>query len=257
MRKVFLAILVMAFVLGYAGLVLANETSPGIQFTPHNVYNMTGSPDAQPCAMCHTPHSGTGDYPLWNRQLQGVVYDMYNSPSYDMDRAIQPQAPSSLCLVCHNGVFSQLVNYPGPGSIEVDAYDFTMNNGKWAMLGTDLTNDHPISFTYNPIKDSLQDWNDFPKPIPCPQNPERKWIPSLNSGNTIRYPLYGAGWDQFECATCHAVHDTVNYPGKQLVGGKSVGTQVFFLRHDNTASEMCRDCHRARWNGPSGFGPWQ
>ena len=45
------------------------------------------------------------------------------------------------------------------------------------------------------------------------------------------------------CATCHAVHDTVAYPGKQMVGGKSVGTQVLFLRRDNAESAMCADCH--------------
>ena len=58
----------------------------------------------------------------------------------------------------------------------------------------------------------------------------------LDSGlSRSTYPLYGPGTTaapttQFECATCHAVHDTVAYPGKQMVGGKSVGTQVFFLR---------------------------
>ncbi|NWF76046.1 MAG: hypothetical protein HXY53_05665, partial [Nitrospirae bacterium] len=53
----------------------------------------------EPCAMCHTPHSGSSDYPLWNRMAPGVVYEMYQSASFDMYEGNQPQAPSSLCLV--------------------------------------------------------------------------------------------------------------------------------------------------------------
>jgi hypothetical protein len=249
MKRVLIFALALTLVLGIAGLTIAGKDNPGIKNTPHDVYNMTGDTSIQPCAMCHTPHSGTGDYPLWNRAIPGVVYEMYNSPSFDMNEGKQPQAPSALCLACHNGVYSSLVNYPGPGSIDNASYDYEMNPGLWAMLGTDLKDDHPVSFTYVPSKDNTQDSNEFPQPIPSPVTPDRKWIPDT-TGN-IRYPLYGANHDQFECATCHAVHDTVNYTGKNFVGGKSVGTQVFFLRKDNAGSSMCADCHRARWEGTS------
>ena len=112
---------------------------------------MTGESGLEPCAMCHTPHSGTGQYPLWNRDQGPQTYTMYNSPSFDMnDFNTGPQDPSSLCLVCHNGVFSSLVNYPGPGSHTNENYDYQMNPTFWAMLDTDLTNEHPISFTYDP-----------------------------------------------------------------------------------------------------------
>jgi len=65
-----------------------------------------------------------------------------------MYKGKQPKSPSSLCLVCHSGVYSTLVNYPGPGSIDNPSHDYEMNPGLWAMLGTDLTDDHPVSFTY-------------------------------------------------------------------------------------------------------------
>jgi hypothetical protein len=254
LKKIFCILLSMGLILGFAYAIMAGPTVPGIKDTPHDVYNMSGNEDIEPCAMCHTPHSGSGDYPLWNRMAPGVVYEMYQSPSFDMYEGNQPQAPSSLCLVCHNGIYSSLVNYPGPGSIDNPEYDFEMNPGLWAMLGTDLKDDHPVSFTYDPIKDNAQDFNDFPAAVPCPTTPDRMWIPDAQTGQ-IRYPLYGANRDQFECATCHAVHDTVNYAGKQFVGGKSVGSQVFFLRNTNQVSTMCADCHRARWSGTS-WGPW-
>lgn len=249
MKKLLIAVLAFALVLGTVGMLIAGPTAPGIKNTPHDVYNMTGDATLEPCAMCHTPHSGSGDYPIWNRMVPGVVYEMYQSPSFDMYEGNQPQAPSSLCLACHNGVYSSLVNYPGPGSIDNPSYDYEMNPGLWAMLGTDLKDDHPVSFTYNPTLDNTQDNNEFPDARPCPTTPDRMWIP--DETGAIRYPLYGANKDQFECATCHAVHDTVQYDGKQFTGGKSVGDQVFFLRSSNAGSEMCNDCHIARWEGTS------
>lgn len=258
MKKVLVIALAFSLVLGIASLLYAvSETVPGIQETPHDVRVMTGETTAEPCAMCHTPHSGTGDYPLWNRDQGAQTYQMYDSPSFDMGTAgSQPQAPSSLCLVCHNGVYSTLVNYPGPGSHQNENYDFEMNPTFWAMLGTDLTNDHPISFTYNPALDT--DLNGFPLGnTQCTGgNPNRLCIApgSPNTIGFIGYPLYGANHDQFECATCHSVHDTVLYSGKLLVGGKSVGTQVFFLRHDNSGSQMCAACHRNRMGDTGGHG---
>jgi hypothetical protein len=250
MKKVLIIVVALTLILGVATYLWAREGGqPGIQGTPHDVQVITGESGLEPCAMCHTPHSGTGDYPLWNRDQGPQSYTMYDSPSFDMnDHNTAPNAPSSLCLVCHNGVFSSLVNYPGPGSATNENYDYEMNPMFWAMLDTDLTNDHPISFTYTPSKDSSQDNNGFPDPQPCPDALWRQWIPGSNGSH---YPLYGPGTvasptTQFECATCHAVHDTVPYPGKQMVGGKSVGTQVFFLRRDNSGSAMCADCHRNR-----------
>lgn len=248
MKKALLLLVALTLVLGVATLG-ARETGPGIMGTPHDVQVMTGEAGLEPCAMCHSPHSGTGDYPLWNRDQGPQTYTMYNSPSYDMnDMNTGPQAPSSLCLVCHNGVFSSLVNYPGPGSHSNENYDYEMNPMFWAMLDTDLSNEHPISFTYDPSDDNSQDNNGFPAAVPCGDAPWRQWI----NAATANYPLYGPGTTlspttQFECATCHAVHDTVAYTGKQMVGGKSVGSQVFFLRADNTASAMCADCHVNRY----------
>jgi len=252
MKKVFLLLVVLSLVVGVASLWAREGGTPGVLGTPHDVQVITGETGLEPCAMCHSPHSGTGDYPIWNRDQGPQTYTMYNSPSFDMnDFNSGPQAPSTLCLVCHNGVFSSLVNYPGPGSHTNENYDYQMNPTFWAMLDTDLSNEHPISFTYDPAADNSQDNNGFPNATPCPTAPWRNWIVGSNGSH---YPLYSGGnavsrtasSDQFECSTCHAVHDTVMYPGKQMVGGKSVGTQVFFLRRDNSGSGMCADCHRNR-----------
>ncbi len=248
MRKILFFVTAFLLIPGIATFLWAREDgTPGILGTPHDVQVITGEAGLEPCVMCHTPHSGTGDYPLWNRDQGPQTYTMYNSSSYDMNEFnTSPQSPSSLCLVCHNGVFSSLVNYPGPGSHSNENYDYEMNPTFWAMLDTDLTNEHPISFTYNPALDSSQDNNGFPDAAIGSSSPWRAWIPG--DQGSLTYPLYGSGTitaptDQFECATCHAVHDTVAYPGKQMVGGKSVGSQVFFLRTSNAGSALCDDCH--------------
>jgi len=254
MKKVLLIVLALCLVVGVATSLRAGLTGPGVYDTPHDVRVITGEEGLEPCAMCHSPHSGTGEYPLWNRDQGAQTYTLFDSPSFDMYSGNQPQAPSSLCLVCHNGVFSSLVNYPGPGSHSGEEYDYEMNPTFWAMLGLDLSNEHPISFTYDPAMDSTQDNNGFPDPVVCTTgNGDRNWIASANTGKTYAYPLYGGtaavpGFEM-ECSTCHSVHDTVPYPGKQLVGGKSVGSQVFFLRSTNSESKMCADCHRNRYNG--------
>ncbi|MGW8180658.1 MAG: hypothetical protein ACWGQW_18140, partial [bacterium] len=160
MKKVFLLLVALTLVLGVASLWAREDGTPGISGTPHDVQVITGESGLEPCAMCHSPHSGTGQYPLWNRDQGPQTYTMYNSPSYDMnDFNTGPQEPSSLCLVCHNGVFSSLVNYPGPGSHSNENYDYEMNPTFWAMLDTDLSNEHPLSFTYDPSKDNSQDNN--------------------------------------------------------------------------------------------------
>jgi hypothetical protein len=126
------------------------------------------------------------------------------------------------------------VNYPGPCSNPDAAYDFQIAG--CADLSTDLTDDHPVSFNYNNALD--QDINNFPQALAF-GNRNRLAIQAINAN----YFLYGnVGTSDiywFECATCHSVHDLATYPGKG-------DYQVYFLRSDNTGSQMCLDCHTAR-----------
>jgi len=223
MKKVLLFLLVLSLM---AGVATVWATVIG---TPHDLA-------PEPCAMCHTPHSGTGDYPLWNRLQDPQTYDTYGSISFDMGPTVQPRNPSALCLVCHNGLPSELVNYPGPCSNPDAAYDIEVAG--CADLGLDLTDDHPLSFNFN--ADADLDGNNFPDAFQIRTTPSPRFaIPG--SISSINYMLYGenGATDWFECATCHSVHDLAVYPGKGEY-------QVYFLRSDNTGSQMCLDCHAAR-----------
>jgi len=220
MKKFLLALLALTLL---AGVTTVWATVIG---SPHDLA-------PEPCAVCHTPHSGTGDYPLWNRSQTAQTYTMYTSFTFDMGPANNggPRYPSNLCLVCHNGVASELVNYPGPCSDPDGAYDLQLSG--CADLSTDLTDEHPISFNYNNTEDLDNDG--FPAAQAAAVNSTRAII---NAASGYVYPLYGSGAENnwFECATCHSVHDTVVYNGKG-------DYQVFFLRADNTGSAMCLDCH--------------
>ncbi len=226
MKKVFLLLLALGLMAGITSMVWATVIG-----TPHDLA-------PEPCAMCHTPHSGTGQYPLWNRLQPTQTYTTYNSISFDMGPTVSPRSPSSLCLVCHNGVASTLVNYPGPCSNPDAAYDITVAG--CADLGTDLSNEHPISFNFNAAADL--DNNNFPPATQLRTNPTPRYaiVGSISGTNYWLYGNTGAGeYNYFECATCHSVHDLATYPGKG-------DYQVYFLRSDNTGSQMCLDCHAAR-----------
>lgn len=237
MKKVLLFVLALTVVIGVATIVSARIAS-----TPHDVA-------PEPCAMCHTPHHAVG-YPLWNRQQDNQTYSMYDSDTFDMGPDnTSPTAlngNSRLCMVCHNGLLSTLVNYPGPCSTPDSDYDYDMPDGSCAQVGdgpadgwstdNNLTNDHPLDFTYDPSLDSIIDNNGFPN-IDNTTYTGRSFIPGEYTGTY--YPLFSNtvdGVNRFECSTCHSVHDTADYPDK--------GTyQVYFLRTDNTGSAMCMDCH--------------
>jgi hypothetical protein len=128
---------------------------------------------------------------------------------------------------------SELVNYPGPCSTPDSQYDIEIAG--CADLGTDLMNDHPVSFDYDSTLD-LDD-NGFPVATQERITPSPRFA-IIGDLSATKYWLYGDTvtnkW--FECATCHSVHNLAVYPGQG-------DYQVNFLRSDNTGSQMCLDCH--------------
>jgi len=180
------------------------------------------------CVYCHTPHNTNTaiEAPLWNRSAPSGPYTMYSSPTLDMTIAGSPQGVSLACLSCHDGslaldaILRAPKAYTGTvgggskistcasgchaGSSPAGGYNFTGVN-----LGTDLSNDHPVSLTYDTTKDP--DFN------------------ALVSGKVGTLPLYGTGKNQVECGSCHNPHDNSKRP---------------FLRVANADSALCLTCHK-------------
>jgi predicted CXXCH cytochrome family protein len=159
------------------------------------------------CLPCHTPHSGVTDFvaPLWNHEVTVATFTMYTSPTLDGTVDAQPADVSKACLSCHDGTVA-LENFGGftGGTTFIEG---------GALVGTDLSNDHPISVVYSPGTGAGQD-------------PELSPVSAIYADGTIADYLFN---DRVECATCHDVHNTKDNNS--------------LLNVDNTGSNLCLVCH--------------
>ena len=166
-------------VLGYAramvlpllllSLPLDAERISDIANTRHNLSisgsgSVTAVSESQICVFCHTPHHAEAipNAPLWNRQASGAAYTPYTSDTIDAnDIAATPGGSSKLCLSCHDGTIAigqvnvlnaqsnVTISMTGTGAGGVMPSGEGDTTGFTRKLGTDLSNDHPISFTYD------------------------------------------------------------------------------------------------------------
>jgi hypothetical protein len=224
----------------------------------------------QVCVFCHTPHGADTDapVPLWNKVLgSGATppftrYSSLATPSFDSAEA--PVGSVSLaCLSCHDGTQAMDVVINGPGSgnynpagSEIDPGAIgVMTGSPVPMLGTDLTNDHPISMQYGGggVSVTTQPGNgtftgtlgdpDFVSPERTTLNGQPIWWVDSNVGTTgerektdmLLYTRADLGVQEpfVECGSCHDPHNA-----------SSQGTgSVAFLRTSNAASAVCVACH--------------
>lgn len=192
-----------------AGLMLGGgpASAQNVVGSAHDLRSQGGT-TTQVCVYCHTPHKAdVASAVLWNRvNPNPTTFTMYDSPTLDnKTNAGGPQGVSLACLSCHDGAtaFNSLINAPGDGT----AATGTMSGGD--AVGLDgLANDHPISMTYDSVAE-----------------------PGLRATMTVALPLFGAGADQVECATCHNPHDQT-----AVAGGH-------FLRITTSNSDLCTNCH--------------
>jgi predicted CXXCH cytochrome family protein len=160
----------------------------------------------QVCAICHTPHnSQTAVVPLWNHAATNASFKLYSSPTFKAAIA-QPTGASKACLSCHDGTVA-LDSFGGQTGTSV-------LSGR-TLLGSDLSNDHPISFVYDSaLSASVGGLRD---PAAAPSG----------LGGTIRDNLLFA--DRMECASCHDVHNS--------------HSQSSLLVKNNAGSALCLTCH--------------
>ena len=172
----------------------------------HGPGTVKATSEQEVCIFCHTPHNATPVQPLWNRTLSLSAYNTYTSNSL---KALpnQPTGESKLCLSCHDGTIAL-------GSVASRGQPIQMANGITTLppgttnLGTDLSDDHPISFTYDSTL--------------VTKNPKLKSPRALPP--TVRLDRN----NELQCTTCHDAHN--NQFGNFLVMG-----------NDNSA--LCNTCH--------------
>ncbi len=217
-----IAVLLMSFVISTPLIAAAISD---IVNTKHNLSvsspgTVKASTEDETCVFCHTPHGATAfpGSPLWNRQLSNETYTVYTSSSLDaediMGQLDQPGGSSKLCLSCHDGTLAlgTVSNAPGSGTGGAIALTGTEADGSMPVgagiltgftrkLGTDLTNDHPISLTYDTnlatVDGELFD-PDAVLHIAVRAPGIRPPVPLEDTG--------AGGAAQVQCATCHDPH---------------------------------------------------
>lgn len=200
-----------------------NNVFSKIQSSHHDFKGRSWS-NNEICIVCHTPHNALTEIPeapLWNHTLSDAIYQVYSSPTMDANSG-QPSGISKLCLCCHDGSVAYDSHSGRTGTLFVNTK---------TTVGTDLRNDHPISFDYNSSLASIDD---------------ELYDPSVRLsglGGTISEDLLYNG--KMECISCHDVHISRNDSG--CVGCHQMHpmrTVSLSLRKDNIGSGLCLTCHK-------------
>lgn len=165
------------------------------------------SDTAMICIFCHTSHSGDYRAPLWNREESRIIYNLYDSSTlYSLPD--QPDGASKLCLSCHDGTIAL-------GKVISKKKEFAMAEtsmgrippGRRSNLGSDLSDDHPISFDPS---SAVSASGQLIHPL---------------SGGRVRYDVNG----KMQCTTCHDPHDET--------------FRKFLVKNDLNGA-LCKTCHR-------------
>ena len=186
--------------------------------------------ETEVCVFCHTPHNARTTGPLWNKRDPGTTYTLYTSSTLNASVG-QPDGTSIMCLSCHDGTIAL-------GSVISSATNISFGgltvlpSGK-ANLGTNLSDDHPVSFLYDAALASMNGQLRQPSSITAPVSLDRN--------------------SKMQCTSCHDAHDNTNPK---------------FLVTTNQGSALCYSCHdkaywgssshstsNKTWNG-SGTNPW-
>ncbi|MCA8960623.1 MAG: hypothetical protein KDC38_08930, partial [Planctomycetes bacterium] len=175
-----------------ASMTLAQVPAMRVKNTVHNLSTsgpgtIRATTESRICVFCHTPHNSVPNSPLWNRAMPTATYQIYSSPSLTANVG-QPTGSSKLCLSCHDGTIAL-------GSVLSSPTPISMTGGVTTLigdgnLGTDLSDDHPISFVY---QDALSGSN--PEFVSRPDLP-----PQIRLDD----------WGEVQCTSCHDPHDNTN-----------------------------------------------
>lgn len=230
-----LAVLIMSTA-AHTGTIVGSKHDLSAAWSKEPMHTSVLNNYGEVCVYCHTPHGAntSAGIPLWNKSTSTSAYTLYSSATMDTTPS-QPSGYSLICLSCHDGMVApdKVINAPGSGAnLSGPWYGKSAAPAHWAMktgshgtcalchdgypghdgrnayIGTDLSNDHPISLTY---------------PTPA-QDPQFVIPPDAQKG-FANIKLY---LGKVECPSCHNVHDTAFSP---------------FLRMSNSGSGLCYTCH--------------
>lgn len=256
-ENILISIFVVTFLLvGSVPPTLAVKGPPGVAKGVHNL-SISGptvdfgfGPEPTPylsdneteiCIFCHTPHGGTLIAPLWNHSLASSTFNHYNTvvlttemaPAIADNRALGTE--TLVCMGCHDGTVSvyTLHNLNNTTGQPINALTWTSDTKIPALVqtriggsaGGDLSDDHPVSFSYDDLKATATYTSGGPK--------EASLRP-LVQAESLGVKFFGAT-NRVECTTCHDPHVDYSATGNPLY--------TPFLITPNDGSKLCLACH--------------
>jgi hypothetical protein len=217
-------------------VVVQNVAQAGIVGSKHD-FTAAGWSNHQICLPCHTPHNAIVKdsagaaiaAPLWNHTLAANgSYQLYYDASGSIVRGSVDQN-SLLCLSCHDGTIA-LDSFGGgasgnvmtPIGLPMPGQAIT---GK-ALIGTDLTNDHPIG--------EAAVW---PSPTPS-----YMVDPSLRAAaGTMPLRKLSDGRLSVGCSSCHEPHNRKNTT--HMLWVENAGPATTVDGRNVSGSVLCMNCH--------------
>ncbi len=234
-----------------ASSVLAQDR---VSDTVHNLSasgpgRIRAASEQQVCIFCHAPHNTKGVRPLWNRDVPVGSYTIYQSST--LDAAVgQPTGASKLCLSCHDGTIAL-------GSVLSRTDQIRMTGGDFipaglTNLGTDLSDDHPISFDYTTglaASDAqLADPHSLPTEIRL-ESPGQMQCTSCHNPHSNRFGKFLVRNDEFGalCTACHRMDGWSGCAHKD--SSSTVAGAVGDWPYATVSQNACRSCHRSHTAG--------
>jgi hypothetical protein len=256
----------------------AGASANGIAGSRHNLgdfgaYIVTHS-TTEICVFCHTPHHGVATTgPLWNKvgSIAPGSFNSYGTTIAGTSVGV-PGGATLACLSCHDGAttFDTLVNAPGKGnggSNNKTATDFDWTfyeykgggklkprqdvmNISMARMGSNLTDDHPVSVPYIVGRASLRPTTDDIASIDLTTGlattndniSQNRWSIGgsvAGLGDAVVADLLRAG--RVECSSCHDPHfSNKSFDEVESTWGGESSSDGLFLRRvgGNTGSEV-------------------
>lgn len=206
--------------------------------------------ESQVCIFCHAPHNTGGVRPLWNRDLPITSYQIYQSTTLNA-RPGQPTGASKLCLSCHDGTIAL-------GNVLSRSEQIRMTGGDYipaglTNLGTDLSDDHPISFFYTSgiaaADRQLVSPTALPSEVRLDANSQLQCT-SCHDSHHNRFGKFLVKRREFGelCMACHTM-DGWSASSHRLSNATVIGTPTGDWPFNSVAENACRSCHRPHTAG--------
>lgn len=257
MKKLAIIMAVAAIAASATGVYAGQKARSGVNGSVHDMNYMQAAYAGiakdnfeRVCVFCHTPHSatmGTDDYPLWNHNLTGVAAwtnFAWSNPVNAANLLVGDPltGPSRLCMSCHDGataIDEHNSNYAQAGSV-------VLAGAKAVGAGGDLTNDHPIGFSYDDAvtfrnvggaQEVVAKTESFATAIALSADNTYNTVTRAGS-RKIQDVLYNGV--TMTCASCHEVHNKENAIQD---AGIDLSTPNYLLYAKEKDSLICLSCH--------------